>query len=196
MNRIAILISGTGSNMDAILDRIDSGHLDSQVAFVASDRPDALGIAKAARRGIMTEILPYGEGRAQGEARLVELCLQRKPDWLVLAGFMRIMSPSFVSSHQGRIINIHPALLPSFPGAHGIDDAWKAGVKVTGVTVHLVDELVDHGRILAQIPVRIKESDDLAKLEKRIHRAEHRIYWRTLKKLFDGNIPERKDGSR
>lgn len=188
MNKIALLISGAGSNMEAILDRIDSGHLDCRAVFVASDRPGALGIEKAAKRKIRTEILPYRQGRERGEARLEELCLETKPDWLVLAGFMKILSPSFVSSHKDRIVNIHPALLPSFPGRHGIEDAWRAGVKVTGVTVHLVDELMDHGRILAQVPVRIRDSYDLTDLEKRIHRAEHQIYWRTLNKLIGGHI--------
>ena len=167
MNRIAILISGRGSNMDAILDRIQSGHLEAQVAFVASDRPDAQGLEKAKSRAIPTEVLPYRDGKAKGEAALQNLMDRHDVNWLVLAGFMRILSEELVLRHQGRIVNIHPALLPSFPGAHGIEDAWDFGVKVTGVTVHLVDHLVDHGEILAQLPVRIKQDDDLESLERR-----------------------------
>lgn len=196
MNRIAILISGRGSNMDAILDRIQSGHLEAQVAFVASDRPDAQGLEKAKSRAIPTEVLPYGDGKAKGEAALQALMDHHDVDWLVLAGFMRILSEELVLRHQGRIVNIHPALLPSFPGAHGIEDAWDFGVKVTGVTVHLVDHLVDHGEILAQLPVRIKQDDDLESLERRIHRAEHRLYWRTLRALFSGELKGRKEGPR
>ncbi|MCF4150294.1 phosphoribosylglycinamide formyltransferase [Dethiosulfovibrio sp. F2B] len=196
MTSIGLLISGRGSNMDAILDRVESGDLKANVSFVASDRPGAPGLEKAAARGIKTELLPYENGKEAAEEHLHRLWRRHDLDWLVLAGFMRILSPGFVSSHAGRIVNIHPALLPSFPGAHGIEDAWNYGVKVTGVTVHLVDELVDHGTILSQMPVRVKPDDNMETLERRIHRAEHRQYWRTLEKLFSGIIHTGKDDSR
>ncbi len=193
MTVLAILISGTGSNMEEVLHRIHNGDLDATIAFVGSDTAEASGLNRAHLRGVPTEILPYKNGRHEAEDKLEDLWQRHRLDWLVLAGFMKILSPTFVSQHRGRIINIHPALLPSFPGAHGIDDAWNAGVTVTGVTVHMVDELVDHGPIVAQLPVRVRPQDDRISLERRIHRAEHRLYWRALRGLFTGELPFRKD---
>lgn len=167
--------------MSALADRVLAGDLKAEIAFVASDQPDAKGILTARSKGFPVELLPYLEkGRSSAEQCLSGLISSRGVELLILAGFMRILSPDFVSAHSGRIINIHPSLLPSFPGTHGIRDAWDYGVKVTGVTVHLVDEEVDHGPILAQEAVHIERSDTLETLEEKIHRVEHDLYWRSI----------------
>lgn len=188
MSRIAILISGRGSNMMALCRKVEEDLLPVEVTFVASDDPDAAGLSRASEMGLRTEILPYGQnGRETAEKDLTELLRKTGTEWIVLAGFMRILSSSFVREHEGRIVNIHPSLLPSFPGATGIEDAWNYGVKVTGVTIHLVDEKVDHGVILAQAPVTLEKDDTLEDLEQKIHLVEHDIYWKTLKKVITGN---------
>ena len=112
----------------------------------------------------------------------------RGVEWIVLAGFMRILSPGFVSRFTSRIVNIHPSLLPSFPGTHSIEKAWRHGARITGVTVHLVDDQVDHGLILSQAAVSIMDNDSLEDLENRIHETEHQLYWETLRDLFLGKI--------
>ena len=172
--------------MRAIASAVRSGRLRAQLSFVASDRADALGLRAAERMGFETAVLPYDAGRAAGEKALAALCTERRIEWIVLAGFMRLLSPAFVDAYRNRIVNIHPALLTSFPGTDGIGDAWRRGVKVTGVTVHLVDEGVDTGPILAQKAVPVKPGDEREDLERRIHRAEHFLYWRTLSELFSG----------
>ena len=186
--RIAILISGRGTNMEAIFDRIASGDLDASVAFVASDSQAAAGLNKASSRGIPAHVLPYDRGKAEGERDLLSLCRENAVTWIVLAGFMRILSPDFVSRFLHRIVNIHPALLPAFRGAHAIEDAWKAGVRLTGVTVHLVDSGTDTGPILAQRAVPVHDDDTPETLEERIHGTEHDLYWNTLRGLFSGGL--------
>jgi phosphoribosylglycinamide formyltransferase-1 len=161
---------------------------------VASDKKDALGIKKAREMGFETIILPYNEGRARAEGHLNEKILSQSVEWIVLAGFMRILSSDFVGKYRDKIVNIHPSLLPAFPGTSAIKDSFEYGVKVTGVTVHLVDELMDHGPILSQREVRVEDSDTLESLEEKIHEAEHDLYWRTLKELFSGRY--RKKGRR
>ena len=136
------------------------------------------------------------DGRNSAEEAIAKAVEETKTDWIILAGFMKILSPAFVKRFPDRIINIHPALLPAFPGAHGIRDAWEAKAGHTGVTVHVVDEEVDHGRILAQERVDILPDDTIEMLEEKIHRVEHRIYSETLKKHFEENpisIEEREE---
>jgi formyltetrahydrofolate-dependent phosphoribosylglycinamide formyltransferase len=186
--RIAILISGTGTNMEAIVRACLSGELEAEVTFVGSDRPGAKGLTTATALGMQTKVFPYKiNGREVCEKQITEAINETKTDWIILAGFMRILSPDFVHIFKGRIINIHPALLPLFPGAHGIQDAWNAGVHETGVTVHLVDEKVDHGQILAQEKVKRLPDDTIETLEARIHETEHKIYKQTLKMFFTKN---------
>jgi formyltetrahydrofolate-dependent phosphoribosylglycinamide formyltransferase len=184
--RIAILISGTGTNMEALLKACITGELPAQVSFVGSDRLEAKGLKKAAALGAPTRVFFYGkDGQKSAEEAIAKAIEETHTDWIVLAGFMRVLSPEFVKKFAGRIINIHPSLLPSFPGAHAIRDAWDAGVKETGVTVHLVDEEVDHGPILAQAKVEVRPDDTIETLEERIHKTEHVIYKETLKKFFE-----------
>ena len=188
-HRIAILISGQGTNMEAIFDRIASGDLDATVAFVASDNDAAAGLRKAAARSIPVFTLPYElRGKMEAERALASLCRERNVDWIVLAGFMRILSATFISGFENRIVNIHPALLPAFPGAHAVRDAWDRGVRLTGVTVHLVDTGVDTGPILSQRAVSVLDEDSIETLEERIHTTEHIQYWETLRDLFSGRL--------
>ena len=186
--RIAILISGTGTNMEAILKASITGELPAQVSFVGSDRLEAKGLSTAAALGAPTRVFFYRrDGKTAAEEAIAKAVDETACDWIVLAGFMRILSPEFVRRFKGRIINIHPALLPAFPGAHGILDAWNAGVPETGVTVHIVDEEVDHGPILAQERVRRTPEDTLESLEAKIHAAEHQLYKRALKEFLEKN---------
>ena len=180
MTKIAILISGRGSNMEAIVSAINNGKLDAEVCFVGSDNENALGLRTALNLGLKTITYSYKDA----DNILLWAINEYNVEWLVLAGYMRILSKNFVKNMEGRIVNIHPSLLPSFKGAHAIDDALLYGVKVTGVTIHFVDEFVDHGRILAQRAVEIKEDDTLETLSERIHRLEHSLYPETLSKLF------------
>lgn len=191
MTNMAILISGRGTNMEALAGKCKSGELNANVAFVASDKADALGLNKAKAMNFNTLVLPYDRGKAIAEAALDEELSKHSVDWIVLAGFMRILSSQFVARHSERVVNIHPSLLPAFPGTQAIKDAYEYGVKVTGVTVHLVDEMVDHGPILNQAEVRILDEDSLESLEAKIHEVEHDIYWRTLKDLFAGRYLRR-----
>lgn len=182
--RIAILISGSGTNMAALAEAAAAGELDAEIAFVGSDKEDAPGLAKASAAGLETKCFPYKDGKEAAEEKIADAVEAARADWIILAGYMRILSPAFVKRFAGRIINIHPSLLPAFPGAHAIDDAWAYGVRVTGVTVHIVDELVDHGAILAQKAVEICDGDTRETLEAKIHKTEHALYKSTLNKLF------------
>ena len=195
--RIAILISGTGSNMEVILKACITGELPAEVSFVGSDNINARGLGTAAALGAPTRVFFYKrDGRNSAEEAIAKAVEETKTDWIILAGFMKILSPAFVKRFPDRIINIHPALLPAFPGAHGIRDAWEAKAGHTGVTVHVIDEEVDHGRILAQERVDILPDDTIEMLEEKIHRVEHRIYSETLKKHSEENpisIEEREE---
>ena len=183
--KIGILISGRGSNMEALVSHIAAEGADIQVCFVASDKASAAGLKIAQDRNIPTFVLPYAKGEAgrrAGEQALEQLWQKHGIDLLVLAGFMRLMTGDFVGRHDGRILNIHPALLPKFPGAHGIEDFWKSGEPVSGVTVHVVDDKMDHGPIVLQREVPREDGDSIDTFEARIHRTEHALYWEALKK--------------
>lgn len=193
--RIAVLISGRGTNMEAIVKATITGELDAEVTFVGSDRLSAKGLGTAQALGMNTRVFFYkSDGREKCEEQIAAAIEETKTDWIVLAGFMRILSPQFVRRFKGRIINIHPALLPKFPGAHGIQDAWNAGVKETGVTVHIVDEEVDHGQILAQASIERTPEDTIETLEAKIHETEHRIYKKTLQEFFQNQAAKNADG--
>ena len=187
MASIAVLASGAGSNLQVLLDDPDIG---SQVSLVVSDRPQARALERARGRGVKAVVLePSGfEDRASYDAALAALLEEEGSDIVVLAGFMRILGPEFVRSFAGRILNLHPALLPSFPGAHGIADALAWGVKVTGVTVHFVDEEVDHGPIIFQEVVRVLEGDTEETLAERIHEVEHRLLPAAVRAQAEGRL--------
>jgi phosphoribosylglycinamide formyltransferase-1 len=175
-SRIAVLVSGEGSNMVALLEACDEGRVPGSVVLVASDRP-CKGIETARERGVETATLApadYGS-RDEWSAALGDVVGAARPDLVVSAGFMRILAPVFVDAFAGRLINLHPSLLPAFPGAHGVRDALEYGVKITGSTVHFVDHQVDHGPILVQEPVVVEAGDTEQTLHDRIKAVEHRL---------------------
>ena len=172
--------------MEAIISAARRGTLAARTVLVVSDNPDAPGLKKAKAKGVKTLAVPYKKGvpREEAESAIIEGIKAERAEWVVLAGFMKLLTPYFVQTFRNRIVNIHPALLPSFPGAHAIRDALAARADVTGVTVHIVDELMAHGTIIAQEEVAILPGDTEETLAARIHAVEHRLYPRTLQQLF------------
>ena len=183
--RIAVLASGGGTNLQALLDHPTIG---PRIALVLSDRPDAFALERARRAGVPTITLDNASAPAALDEPLAGLLRERGIDTVVLAGFMRIVGPAFVHAFDGRILNVHPSLLPAFPGGHAVADALAYGSKVTGVTVHLVDEEVDHGPIVFQEPVPIRDDDVWDTLEVRIHETEHRLLPRAVIALVEGRL--------
>lgn len=186
--KIGILISGRGSNMVAIVDAVASGEIpDSEVAVVISDKADAAGLAKARELGVETVVVKRnGRSRVEHDAEIISELTKRGVELVCLAGYMRLLSPSFVQAFPDRIINIHPSLLPAFPGLEAQRQAFEAGVKVTGCTVHYVDELLDHGEVILQKEVEVLASDTVETLSARILAQEHPLYVEALK-LLAGN---------
>ncbi|MCX5714199.1 MAG: phosphoribosylglycinamide formyltransferase, partial [Candidatus Omnitrophica bacterium] len=167
---IAVFASGRGSNFSAIARSVKKGTLKADLALLICDNPKAAVISRARRAGIKTVLVKRQDfaGKKEFEAKIMQSLAENKIDLIVLAGFMRLVSPEFVQVYKGRILNIHPSLLPSFKGTEGIRDAFEYGVKLTGVTVHLVDEELDHGPIILQAPIKIEERDSLESLEEKI----------------------------
>ncbi len=190
MKRLLILISGRGSNMSAIVDACRDERWDARVVAVIASRPDAAGLAWAASAGVPTDIVEAGRftDRSAFEDALAAVIDVHTPDWIVLAGFMRVLGAGFVSRYAGRIVNIHPSLLPAFTGLHTHRRALEAGVKVHGATVHLVDAELDAGPIIAQAVVPVLEGDDEASLAARVLAAEHRLYPTVLRWLVEGRV--------
>ena len=176
MKRLVILISGRGSNMSAILDAVGNGKIDGEVMAVISNRTDAAGLALAADRGIATMAIDHRAypDRDAFETALTAAIDAHAPDLIVLAGFMRILSPAFVDRYAGRMINIHPSLLPTYPGLDTHSRALADGVRIHGCTVHFVTGDVDHGPIIAQASVPVRNDDDAKTLAARVLEAEHR----------------------
>jgi len=176
--------------MEAILSACRKGSLAADIAIVISDNPKAAGIMKAKTKGIKTLVAPYKKGapREENESPIIEALRNECVEWIVLAGFMKVLTSNFVRAFPNRIVNIHPALLPAFPGAHAIKDALDAQADITGVTIHIVDEYVDHGAIIAQEEVPILRGDTEETLAPRIHSVEHRLYPHTLQQLFHEDI--------
>ncbi|HEU5004444.1 MAG TPA: phosphoribosylglycinamide formyltransferase [Actinomycetota bacterium] len=186
---LAILASGSGTNARALLDAADQGALgDAAIAVVVSDRRDCGALAAAAAHGIQTLLVDPAAtpGRQAYSAALLAELQGRGVDLVCLAGFMRVLSAGFIAAFPGRVLNIHPALLPAFPGAHAVADALAWGVKVTGTTVHFADEAVDHGPIIAQEAVPVREGDDEASLHERIKAVEHRLYPEVVRLVVEG----------
>ena len=174
----AVFVSGFGSNLQAIIDAVKKKQIKADLSLVVSDNPQSYALKRAFKAKIKTVIVnPKDFFNKETCDGAIIACLKReKIDFIVLAGYMRILSPLFIKNYKNYILNIHPALLPAFKGAHAIKDAFDFGVKVTGVTVHFVDEKVDHGAIIFQEAILVKPADTLASLEKRIHSMEHRLY--------------------
>ena len=186
---IAVLASGSGTNLQALIDRPD---VVARIKLVASDREDARALERASSAGLETAVVRWADhdGRVAFSAALADAVEDRGCKGVVLAGFMRILAPSFVDRFPGRIINIHPSLLPAFPGAHAVESAIAHGVKVTGVTVHIVDEQVDHGPIIAQRAVRVEPGDTVESLHARIQEVEHRLYPEIVSAFIRGEIDQ------
>ncbi|MFY9556267.1 MAG: phosphoribosylglycinamide formyltransferase [Blastocatellia bacterium] len=175
--RIAILISGRGSNMVALLDAIREGRLDAEPAVVISNVDSAAGLVKARERGVDTLVISHrGRNREEHDNEIVAELKHRDVALVCLAGYMRLLGPTFLRSFENRILNIHPSLLPAFPGIDAQRQALEHGVKITGCTVHIVDEDLDHGPIVMQRAVEVLDGDTVETLSARILEEEHRIY--------------------
>lgn len=188
--KIGILISGRGSNMTALVDAIKSGEIpQSEAAVVISDKPAAPGLAKARERGIETVVVERkGRTREEHDAEIISELKKRGVELVCLAGYMRLLSPGFVAAFPNRIVNIHPSLLPAFPGLDAQRQAIEAGVRTSGCTVHFVDELLDHGEIILQREVAVLNGDTHETLSDRILEQEHGLYVAAVKKLAAGGI--------
>jgi phosphoribosylglycinamide formyltransferase 1 len=189
--RLAVLVSGSGTNLQALLDAIGAdAKFGGEVVVVGSDRPDAGGLDRARAAGIATVVQPLAAhpDRHTWEGALRADLEEHAPEVVVLAGFMRILSGGFLAGWPDRVINTHPSLLPAFRGAHAVRDALGYGVRVTGSTVHLVDEQVDHGPIIAQRPVEVREGDTETSLHERIKAVEHELLPACVKLLCHGRL--------
>jgi phosphoribosylglycinamide formyltransferase-1 len=186
LQNLGILISGTGSNMKSIVAACDAGDVPAEVAIVISNRADAPGIEWAAEHGLETAVLSHKDfaDREAHDLAIIERLREAGVEWVCLAGYMRLLSAVFVDAYPNRILNIHPALLPSCPGLHGQRQAWEHGVKVSGCTVHLVDLELDHGPIVVQRAVPVFDDDDSDRLAARILEQEHIAYPEALRALL------------
>jgi phosphoribosylglycinamide formyltransferase-1 len=194
--RLVVLASGNGSNLQAILDAIGDGRLDATVVLVVTNRAEVGALERAERHRVATAVLTpkRGEARADYDARLADVVAAAEPDWVVLAGWMRLLTMTFLGRFPARVVNLHPALPGRFPGTHAIERAFEAAragtIDHTGVMVHLVpDEGVDDGPVLATAIVAIDPADDLATLEARVHAAEHELLVTTLASLVSPPSP-------
>ncbi len=187
--RIAVLASGGGTNLQAILDQLHGGG-EVEVVGVVSDKPDAMALERAHKAGVETAVFPADQhaDRDARDAAIAEWLEQREVDLVVLAGYMQLLSPSFVERFRNRIVNVHPALLPSFPGLEAVQQALDHGSRITGVTVHFVDEGVDSGPIIFQRPVPVPPSRDWDELERAIHATEHALLPEAIRLIAAGRV--------
>lgn len=190
MHSLGILLSGRGSNFIAIADSIEAGHIpDARISVVISNKADAPGIATARQRGLTALVIPSkGRSREEHDREVVSALKQEGVDLICLAGYMRLLSPWFVQQFPHRILNIHPSLLPAFPGLEAQEQAFAYGVKVSGCTVHFVDEELDHGAIIVQKAVQVLDTDDEHSLAERILEQEHVAYSEAVKIVLEGNF--------
>lgn len=187
--RIGILLSGRGSNFEAIADNIRKGELNAEISIVITDVANARGLDVARQRNLKTCFVdPRGKAREVFDREVVSLLFQEKTDLVCLAGYMRILSPYFIQQFPHRILNIHPALLPAFKGLHAQSQALDYGVKVSGCTVHFVDEGVDSGPIILQSAVPVEDNDTEESLSRRILREEHRLYSQAIKLVLEDRV--------
>ena len=195
MTRIGILLSGRGSNFEAIARNIAAKTIDAEIAVVISNRADAKGLETARRLGIPAQCIPSkGVDREAYDGMVTAELKARGVEWVCLAGFMRLLSAVFIREYPNRVINIHPSLLPSFPGLEAQKQAFDHGVRLTGCTVHFVDEQLDSGPIIIQAPVPVQDDDTVETLSARILQEEHRIYSEALRIVIGGDY--RIDGRR
>lgn len=190
MLKLAVLASGSGTNLQAIIDDVATGYIPAEIKIVLSNKPNAYALTRAREAGIKTQVvLPKDYAtREEFDAELVKILLENDVEYVALAGYMRMLSKVFLDAFPNRIINIHPALLPSFPGIHGQRDAVEYGVKVSGCTVHFVDENMDHGPIIAQAPVPVLHTDTEETLKARILEQEHILFPHVLRLVAEGKV--------
>jgi phosphoribosylglycinamide formyltransferase 1 len=188
--RIVVLASGSGTNLQAILDQLHGREKGIEVAGVGSDKPDAKALERARQAGVETGVFPTSEyqDRAARDRALGDWIEERQADLVVLAGYMQLLSPEFVARFRNRVINVHPALLPAFPGIDAVQQAIDHGSKITGVTVHFVDEGVDSGPIILQRPVPVAPSRDWDETERAIHATEHELLPETIRLIAAGRV--------
>lgn len=187
---IAVFASGRGTNFAAIIRQVKKGTIKAELRLLICDNPAAGALSKAKRAGIRTALIKRNDysSKREFEAKIIQYLEEEKIDLIVLAGFMRMLGPDLIAAYRNKIINIHPALLPSFKGTSAIKDAFDYGVKVTGVTVHFVDEDMDSGPVILQQAVKIEETDTLESLEKKIHKVEHKLYPQALRLYSEGRL--------
>jgi phosphoribosylglycinamide formyltransferase-1 len=188
--KIAVLCSGGGTNLQAIIDSVRSGYVPAEIAIVISDKRDARALVRAREAGIETLFLDVKDfkSREDFDKEIVKNLKKKNVELVALAGYMRLLSPYFIREYRDRVINIHPALLPSFKGTRAIKDALEHGAKVTGVTVHFVSESLDDGPIILQKPVDINDDDNEDTLLERVHKEEHRIYPEAIRLFAAGRL--------
>ncbi len=195
--KLGVLLSGSGTNLQAIIDRINEGTLDATIELVVSSRPSAYGLKRAEAAGLQTMTLSkeiYADPILADEVIATELKMH-DVDYVIMAGYMRMVHTPLLATFPNRVVNLHPALLPSFKGAHAIQDAYDYGVKVTGVTVHFADDKYDCGPIIAQQALAIEEGWTVEELEEHIHQIEHQLYPDTIQLLAEGRVSVREDGT-
>jgi len=195
--KLGVLLSGSGTNLQAIIDRIEDGTLDATIELVVSSRPSAFGIKRAEKHGLQTLTLSkevYADPLVADEVIAAELKMHGV-DYVIMAGYMRMVHDPILAAFPNRVVNLHPALLPSFKGAHAIQDAYDYGVKVTGVTVHFADEKYDCGPIIAQQALEVQEDWTVDELEEHIHQIEHVLYPDTIQLLAEGRVHVRENGT-
>jgi phosphoribosylglycinamide formyltransferase 1 len=186
--RVAVLISGAGTNLQALLDQVHSPGGPIEIVGVASSRPDAPGLERAERAGVETAVFEIDADRSDRDRALGDWLDSNEVDLIVLAGFMELLGADFIRRFAGRILNVHPSLLPAFPGLRAIEQAVEHGVKVSGVTVHFVDEGVDSGPIVLQEPLDLPYPARIAEIEERVHGVEHRLLPRAVRLIAAGRV--------
>jgi len=187
--KLGILLSGRGSTFEAIADSIKAGRLQAEIAIVISNRADAPGLESARRRGLNAKLIPSkGRVREEHDREVIAALKEAGVDLVCLAGYMRLLSPEFVGAFPNRVLNIHPSLLPAFPGLDAQKQALEYGAQVSGCTVHIVDEHLDHGPIIVQKAVRVLESDDEHTLSARILEQEHVAYPEAIRLMLSGEV--------
>ena len=190
MIKIAVFCSGSGTNLQAIIDSCKSGYIPADIAAVVSDKKDAFALSRAKAAGIDTLVLNPKDfvSREDFDKEIIAHLKKKKVELVVLAGYMRLLSDHFINEFKNRIMNVHPSLLPSFKGTHGIKDALEYGVRVTGVTVHLVDEKLDNGPVILQKAVEIMDDDTEETLLEKVHKEEHKIYPEAIRLFAEGRL--------
>src|SRR3989338_8010420 len=190
LKNIAVFASGRGTDFGAIIRAVKKGKIKANLSLLVCDNPKAGAIGRAKRAGIKVALVKREDfaNKEDFENKIIAHLEENKIDLIILAGFMRLLPPEFVRRYAGHILNIHPALLPSFKGTRSIEDAFDYGSKISGVTVHFVDEKMDHGPIIFQALVKIEENDTLESLEAKTHKVEHKLYPQAIKLFVEGRL--------